>query len=57
MERVEPISKMSFGPISLLEPRFKSSTYNRMPPVYDPRRGFDQAGSPAKRGSSAPPQS
>jgi hypothetical protein len=27
---IEPISKMSFGPISLLEPRFKSSTYNSM---------------------------
>ncbi len=26
---------MSFGPISLLVPRFKSSTYNRMPPVCD----------------------
>ena len=25
----EPISKMSFGPISLLVPRFKSSTYNK----------------------------
>jgi len=26
---------MSFGPISLLEPRFKSSKYNSMPPVFD----------------------
>ena len=26
-------SKMSFGPISLLGPRLKSSTYNSMPPV------------------------
>jgi hypothetical protein len=33
---LKPTSKMSFGPISLLEPRFKSSTYNSMPPVYDP---------------------
>jgi len=30
---LEPISKMSFGPISLLAPRFKSSTYSSMPPV------------------------
>jgi hypothetical protein len=30
---LEPISKMSFGPISLLAPRFKSSTYNSMPAV------------------------
>jgi uncharacterized protein with ATP-grasp and redox domains len=34
---LEPISKMSFGPISLLVLRFKSSTYNSMPPVYDPQ--------------------
>ncbi len=33
--KLEPISKMSFGPISLLVPRFKSSTYNRMHPVCD----------------------
>jgi len=32
---LEPISKMSFGPISLLVPRLKSSTYNSMPPVCD----------------------
>jgi hypothetical protein len=32
-EFLEPISKMSFGPISLLVLRFKSSTYNSMPPV------------------------
>ncbi len=32
-KHVEAISKMSFGPISLLVPRFKSSTYNSMPPV------------------------
>jgi hypothetical protein len=30
---LEPISKMSFGPISLLAPRFKSSTYSSMPAV------------------------
>jgi hypothetical protein len=30
---IEPISKMSFGPISLLVPRLKSSTYNSMPAV------------------------
>ena len=29
---------MSFGPISLLVPHFKSSTYNSMPPVYDPQK-------------------
>jgi hypothetical protein len=32
-QQLEPISKMSFGPISLLEPRLKSSIYNSMPPV------------------------
>jgi hypothetical protein len=31
--KLEAISKMSFGPISLLVPRFKSSTYNSMPAV------------------------
>jgi hypothetical protein len=30
---LEPVSKMSFGPISLLGPRFKSSTTNRLPAV------------------------
>jgi hypothetical protein len=35
---LEPISKMSFGPISLLVPRFKSSTTHRLPPVYDPQK-------------------
>jgi hypothetical protein len=30
---LEPISKMSFGPISLLVPRFKTSTYTSMPAV------------------------
>ena len=34
---IEPISKMSFGPISLLVARFKSSTYNSMPEVFDPQ--------------------
>jgi hypothetical protein len=29
----EAISKMSFGPISLLVPRFKSSKYGSIPPV------------------------
>jgi hypothetical protein len=36
--RLEPISKMSFDPISLLVLRFKSSTYSSMPAVYDPQR-------------------
>ena len=40
---------MSFGPISLLVPRFKSSTYNSMPPVYNPQIVWDQTGSPAER--------
>jgi len=31
--RLEAISKMSFGPISLLVPRFKSSKYGSIPPV------------------------
>jgi hypothetical protein len=35
---LEPISKMSFGPISLWVPRFKSSTTNRLLPVYDPQK-------------------
>ncbi len=30
---LEPTSKMSFGPISLLVPRFKSSTTHRLPAV------------------------
>jgi len=34
-----------------LVPRFKSSTYNSMPPVYDPQRLLDQTGSPAQRGN------
>jgi hypothetical protein len=39
---LEAISKMSFGPISLLAPRFKSSTTNRLPAVLNsapPRSG------------------
>jgi hypothetical protein len=44
-------------PLTGLVPRLKSSTYNSMPPVYDPQRFWDEAGSPAKRGSSASPQS
>jgi hypothetical protein len=48
---LEHISKMSFGPISLLVPRLKSSTYNSMPPAdlrfathkdYKIRRGIQQ---------------
>jgi hypothetical protein len=46
---LESISKMSFGPISLLVPRFKSSTYNSMLPVCDPQRLWDQKGNPATR--------
>jgi len=34
---LEPISKMSFGPISLLVPRFKFPTYNSMPAICDPQ--------------------
>jgi hypothetical protein len=46
---LEPISKMSFGPIFLLELRFKSSTYNSMPrfmthKAYKIRRGIPQRG-------------
>jgi hypothetical protein len=37
---------MSFGSIFLLVPRFKSSTYNSMPPVYDPHTVYDQTGNP-----------
>jgi hypothetical protein len=54
---LEPISKMSFGPTSLLVPRIKSSTYNSMPPVYDPQGILDQTANPAARESSAPPRS
>jgi hypothetical protein len=53
---LEPISKMSFGPISLLVLRFKSSTYNSMPAVYDPQRLLDQAGNPATLENSVPPR-
>jgi hypothetical protein len=35
---LEAISKMSFGPMSLLVPRFKSSKYSSMPAVCDPQR-------------------
>jgi hypothetical protein len=54
---LEPISKMSFGPISLLVPRFKSSTYNSMPAVYDPQKYNKIDGNPATLENSAPPQS
>jgi hypothetical protein len=35
-ESLEPISKMSFGPISLLVPRLKSLTNNSTPAVFNP---------------------
>jgi hypothetical protein len=35
---LEAISKKSFGPISLLEPRFKSSKYQCIPAGYDPQK-------------------
>jgi hypothetical protein len=38
-------------------PRFKSSTYNSMPPVSDPQKLYDQAGNPATLENSAPPRS
>jgi len=52
----EAISKMPFGPFSLLVPCFKSSKYRSIPPVYDPQRGLNQAGNPALRGNVAPPR-
>jgi hypothetical protein len=45
---------MSFGSISLLVPRFKSSTYNSMPPVYDPQKYNKIDGKSSNAGKLSP---
>ena len=55
-EVLEAISNKSFGPNSLLVPRFKSSKHRRIPVVYDPQREYKQMGNPALRGNLVPPR-